>query len=613
MHSLMLVRHRRVLCGTAMSVFLVTFLWVTSPAPASGQAFIARVAAGPISIKLAVNQATDTVYVANSVFNNCSLGCQPATITVIDGANNSATPIILDDTFVDFSDIAVNPVTNKIYVLTYDEIFVLDGATNAITVVHNPTEGLNYLAVNPVTNKIYAPNWYSGNVTVLDGATNAITTVTDPNASGPGFAAVNPLTNKIYVANSNSGNVTVIDGATNATTTVTDPNASGPDFIAVNRLTNRIYVANWNSGNVTIIDGATNATTTVPTGTNPNFVAVNPVTDKIYVSNWGSDTVTVIDGATNSITTVKDPNASEPIGVALDSVTNKIYVVNWGSGNMTVIDGPSQSTISVPATMPASDGETPWGPLGVGVNQATDRIYVLDSPTCGETCIIDWSGYVTVFDGAVKAPRLTLTPTSVTFPLLRTVGTTSLPLTVKLTNVSSVELDVTGINVTGPDPDDFAQSNNCTPSVAGGGSCLITLAFTPTAQGVRAASLSVSDYAIGGPQTVSLAGRGTILYWAPRDMYMGEEPVGTSSPVYTVKVSNAGTGPISLYSIGIAGVNPGDFTQTNTCGSSLNPGATCAIEVTFTPTAVGPRLGHVAIQDSAFGGTHWVGLLGQGE
>ena len=93
---------------------------------------------------------------------------------------------------------------------------------------------------------------------------------------------------------------------------------------------------------------------------------------------------------------------------------------------------------------------------------------------------------------------------------------------------------------------------------------------------------------------------------------MGEEPVGTSSPAYTVKVGNAGTVPIAIYSIGIAGGNPGEFTETNNCGSSLNPGARCTIEVTFTPAAVGSRLGHVAIKDSAFGGTHWVGLLGKG-
>ena len=74
------------------------------------------------------------------------------------------------------------------------------------------------MAVNPVTNKIYVANYGSNNVTVIDGATNATSTV----AAGdhPIAVAVNPVTNKIYVANYGSNNVTVIDGATNATTTV---------------------------------------------------------------------------------------------------------------------------------------------------------------------------------------------------------------------------------------------------------------------------------------------------------------------------------------------------------------------------------------------------------
>ena len=74
------------------------------------------------------------------------------------------------------------------------------------------------MAVNPVTNKIYVANYGSANVTVIDGATNTTTTV----AAGttPCAVAVNPVTNKIYVANHGSDNVTVIDGATNGTATV---------------------------------------------------------------------------------------------------------------------------------------------------------------------------------------------------------------------------------------------------------------------------------------------------------------------------------------------------------------------------------------------------------
>ncbi len=75
------------------------------------------------------------------------------------------------------------------------------------------------MAVNPVTNKIYVAKPGSNTVTVIDGATNGTTTVNV--GAGPRAVAVNPVTNKIYVANwSQQCNVTVIDGATNATVTV---------------------------------------------------------------------------------------------------------------------------------------------------------------------------------------------------------------------------------------------------------------------------------------------------------------------------------------------------------------------------------------------------------
>jgi hypothetical protein len=213
---------------------------------------------------------------------------------------------------------------------------------------------------------------------------------------------------------------------------------------------------------------------------------------------------------------------------------------------------------------------------------------------------------------AGSGPAVSLNPASLPFFVLRTVGTTSSTQIVKLSNVGSGQFEIAGITVTGTDSGDFGQSNDCPGTVAGGASCLITVTFRPTGQGVRTASISITDNAPGSPQAVPLSGRGTFLKWSPREMNLGNQPVGTSSAARTVTLTNAGSTAITLYSIEVSGVNPGDFTQTNTCGSSLNPGASCTIQVTFTPTAAGSRLGHVAIRDSAFGGTHWVGLIGKG-
>jgi YVTN family beta-propeller protein len=137
------------------------------------------------------------------------------------------------------------------------------------------------VAVNTVTNKIYVANYLSANVTVIDGTTNSTTTVQA--ALHPVAVAVNEATNTIYVANAgfggpfgngDRGSVTVIDGATNLTATVVDPNANGPRAVAVNSATNMVYVANLWTGNVTVIDGATNSTVTV---TDPNASGIQSV------------------------------------------------------------------------------------------------------------------------------------------------------------------------------------------------------------------------------------------------------------------------------------------------------------------------------------------------
>ncbi len=75
----------------------------------------------------------------------------------------------------------------------------------------------NAVAVNPVTNKIYIANSGSNNVTVVDGATNTFTTVNDTHATSPVAIAVNSLTNMVYVANSGSNNVSVFSGAMGST------------------------------------------------------------------------------------------------------------------------------------------------------------------------------------------------------------------------------------------------------------------------------------------------------------------------------------------------------------------------------------------------------------
>jgi hypothetical protein len=84
--------------------------------------------------------------------------------------------------------------------------------------------------------------------------------------------------------------------------------------------------------------------------------------------------------------------------------------------------------------------------------------------------------------------------------------------------------------------------------------------------------------------------------------------VGNSSPSKAVSMSNSGTAVLNISSITITG----DYSQTNDCGSSLNPGASCTIMVVFSPTASGARNGTIVVTDNASGSPQTVALTGKG-
>src|SRR5260370_42470099 len=89
----------------------------------------------------------------------------------------------------------------------------MDGATNDTTSVAAGVL-LWDIALNPVTNKIYAGNAGSSNLTVIDGATNA--TVTVNTGAIPCAIAVESEANGVYAVNYASDSATGIDGANSA-------------------------------------------------------------------------------------------------------------------------------------------------------------------------------------------------------------------------------------------------------------------------------------------------------------------------------------------------------------------------------------------------------------
>ncbi|WP_249227779.1 discoidin domain-containing protein [Kutzneria sp. CA-103260] len=95
---------------------------------------------------------------------------------------------------------------------------------------------------------------------------------------------------------------------------------------------------------------------------------------------------------------------------------------------------------------------------------------------------------------------LSVAPASLTFAS-QAVNTTSNAQSVTVSNTGSAAAAISGITTSG----DFAQSNTCGSSVAAGGSCTVSVTFTPTASGTRAGTLTISS---NTPTTVALTGTG---------------------------------------------------------------------------------------------------------
>jgi hypothetical protein len=126
------------------------------------------------------------------------------------------------------------------------------------------------------------------------------------------------------------------------------------------------------------------------------------------------------------------------------------------------------------------------------------------------------SATLTVVDGGgTQTVSLTGTGTAVKFVPgglnfgSQAVGTTGKAKTVTMTNLATSTLTITSIAVGGTNAGDFAQTNNCGGSLAGGASCTITVTFTPTATGSRSGNITVKDSDVTSPQKVVLSGTGT--------------------------------------------------------------------------------------------------------
>jgi uncharacterized protein YjdB len=203
------------------------------------------------------------------------------------------------------------------------------------------------------------------------------------------------------------------------------------------------------------------------------------------------------------------------------------------------------------------------------------------------------------------AQSVTVTPSSLSFGS-QAISTASAAKTVTLKNGQSTALTITSIAASG----DYSQTNTCGASLAAGAKCTVSVTFTPSVLGSDDASLTVTDSASNSPQTVSLTGKGVAQATTSpaTTLAFGNEVEYFASAAKTVTLTNNLDTTLTVSSIATSG----DYTQTNTCGTSLAAGGNCSVNVVFTPTVLGADDSTLTITDSASNSPQTLSLTGNG-
>ena len=155
-------------------------------------------------------------------------------------------------------------------------------------------------------------------------------------------------------------------------------------------------------------------------------------------------------------------------------------------------------------------------------------------------------------------------------------------------------------------PFSFGAGSTCSSTLAPAASCSVVLVFSPSAVGSASQTFHVS--VDGQDLAVGLEGTGNAgsISVSSTSLDFSSVLVGQSPPSRTLSVYNSGTVDVSLNSL----TTTGDYQASTSCDSTLVPGASCPVQLTFSPSMMGSRSGVLSVNTSA--GLTSVNLTGIG-
>ncbi|MGS2725545.1 choice-of-anchor D domain-containing protein [Psychroserpens sp. BH13MA-6] len=315
------------------------------------------------------------------------------------------------------------------------------------------------------------------------------------------------------------------------------------------------------------------------------------------------------------------PNGGATVELVAPNTTSVADIVVYDDADSNATDGNGSSFHVIDATLDNSDTNSNWQAVITGGSPGNNtlvspctmpELQLVDASNTDRACgafTINFGSQATGFD------------TDVTFDI---------------DNVGSSDLTVSSLNISGANAGDFSIVSPAAPFVISAGNTqTVTIRFTPSAIGSRAALLTINnDDSDESACTVDLDGIGT----TPQPEINVEGDIGGfpdiadgdttpagfdntlfaaqligSSQEKTFRIQNIGTDVLNVSNITVGGTNPGDFTI------SIAPAATVAVsgvtvfEVSFSPLAAGVREADIIITNNdADEGTYTFRVRGTG-
>jgi hypothetical protein len=253
------------------------------------------------------------------------------------------------------------------------------------------------------------------------------------------------------------------------------------------------------------------------------------------------------------------------------------------------------SSIASGATCTVSVSFTPAAP---GIRTATLVFTDTDSTDSGVQ-ILKLSGITS---------NVTLSTASLSFDP-QPVGTSSAAQPVTVTNSGTTPLTFSSITASG----DFSEKDTCTKAaLQPNTNCVVQVTFAPSSAVASIGTVTLTDTGSGSPQVILTTGTGVqanpVVSLSPNTLTFAGQPVGSSSATQAISLTNTGSAALTISSVTASG----DFAQINACPTSVADGASCTINVTFTPTASGNRFGSITIADNAPDSPQTISMTGIG-